>query len=108
MGDYMLTAASQSGWRDIEVLNAGDIREAIEAAEKVTGCRVSHGRGHVGRDFDPGVTIDCESGEVTQHHSHKARPIVWMGPHVTREVLQQMADALKPAKPAPSERVHRQ
>lgn len=108
MTDYMLTAHSKGlGWRDIEVLNAGDMLEAIAAAEKVTGCMVSHGRGYVGRDFDPGVTIDLESGEITEHHTRKAKPLVWMGPHVTKEVQEAIAAALRPAKPAPSERAQR-
>jgi hypothetical protein len=82
MGDYMLTGNTLAdGWRDIAVLNAGDIREAITLAEATTGLYVSHGRGGgIRPGFHPGITVDAESGEVTRHHERKARPQVVAGP----------------------------
>lgn len=95
----MLTAYSSGlGWRDIAVVNAPSIREAITAAEGVTGCMVSHGRGGIGSEFDPAVTIDVETGEVTRHHERAAKPIVQVGPP---DVLRAIAAALRPPKKDP-------
>jgi hypothetical protein len=76
----MLTAHSNSGWRDIQVDNCPDIREAIQVAEAATGCMVSHGRAGVGSAWHPGVTVDAESGQVVRHHDRAAKPEVMMGP----------------------------
>lgn len=102
MTHYMLTAFSTgTGWRDIEILNAGDIREAIAAAEKVTGCKVSHGRGGLLGDWHPGLRVDLESGEVTQLHNRPARPEVALGPP---DVVRAIALALQPRPKAPPKR----
>lgn len=94
----MLTAYSSGlGWRDIAVLNAPDMRAAIAAAESTTGCMVSHGRGHIGSEFEPALTIDVSTGEVTRHHDRAAKPIVQVGPP---DVLRAIAAALAPAKKA--------
>lgn len=100
MTDYMLTANSSGlGWRDIAVINAPGIREAISVAEAATGCLVSHGRGHIGKDFDPAVTIDAATGDVTRHHDRGAKPIVQVGPpDVLRAIAQALAPAKKPAR----------
>jgi len=90
---HNLTAYSQSaGWRDIQVLNAGGMHEAIAVAEKVTGCRVSHGRGGEQPLFDPGTVIDAESGAIEERHQRKARPEVALGPP---DVVRAIAQALK-------------
>jgi hypothetical protein len=94
-GGYMLTAHGQNGWRDVAVIGTNDMREAIELAEKVTGCRVSHGQGGINGGFDPAITIDAVSGEVTKHHQRKAKPVVELGPP---DVLRAINEALKPAK----------
>lgn len=90
MADYCLTAHSSGlGWRDIQVLNAGDMHEAITAAEKVTGCKVSHGRSGVQSLFDPGTVIDLITGEVTQRHDRTASAsteIVMAPPEVLRAI----------------------
>jgi hypothetical protein len=93
MGDYMLTGNTLAdGWRDIAVLNASDIREAIDVAEDVTGLYVSHGRGGgIKSGFHPGVTIDAASGDVTRHHERKARPQVVAGP---ADVMRAIAAAI--------------
>lgn len=102
MGIYAVTAWSKDmGWRDIQVTNAGDMHEAIALAEKVSGCRVSHGRGGPQPDFDPGLIIDAESGEVSHPHNRKAKPVVVAGPP---DVIRAIAQAMKPAPKAPSRR----
>lgn len=96
MSDYMLTAHSKAlGWRDIAVVNAPTMREAIVMAESVSGCMVSHGRGHIGSEFDPALTIDAASGDITKHHDKTAKPDVQMGPP---DVLRAIADAMRPGK----------
>lgn len=92
MGSFMLTATTNIGWRDIQVDNCGDIREAIALAEAVTRCHVSHGRGGVGSQFHPNLSIDAESGEVVQHHDKPARPVVAMGPP---DVMRAIAAVIK-------------
>jgi len=72
MTDYMLTTTGGLGALDVQVNNAGDIREAIELAEKVTGAMVDHGRGGIGSKFDPAIVIDAESGEVLHRHDRNA------------------------------------
>lgn len=100
MSEYALTLWSTGmGWRDVLVVNAGDIREAMDLAEQVTGCRVSHGRGGVQSQFHPGQTIDAESGEVTQHHTRQAKPEVALGP---AEVVRAIAAVLNEAKQRPN------
>lgn len=103
---YSLTAHSKSlGWRDIQVLHASSMHEAIALAERATGCMVSHGRGGVQSDFDPGTVIDAETGEVTQLHDRKARPQVVGGPP---DVMRAIAAALKAApKAAPRRKTGR-
>lgn len=102
MPDYCLTAYSTSaGWRDVQVLNAGDMHEAIAIAEKITGCRVSHGRGGFQSLFDPGTVVDAESGEVQVRHQRGANPQVSMGPP---EVMRAIAAALRPTPKAPPKR----
>ena len=97
MTDYMLTAWSNgAGWRDIAVRNAPDMHAAIAAAEKYSGCKVSHGRGSIGADFHPSSTLDMATGEVTVHHTRKARPQVVAGPP---EVMAPISAALAPARP---------
>lgn len=103
---HNLTAWSQSaGWRDIQVLNAGGMHEAIQLAEKVTGCRVSHGRSGEQSLFDPGTVIDAESGAIEQRHKRSARPEVALGPP---DVVRAIAQALKGTpKAAPRRKVSR-
>jgi len=72
MTDYMLTVRGGLGFRDVQVNNAGDIREAIDVAEKVCGGRVDHGRGGIGSAFNPAIVIDCESGDVESRHDREA------------------------------------
>lgn len=72
MTDFMLTLSGSNGLRDVQVNNAGDIREAIQLAERTTGCRVSHGRAGVGSRFDPALIIDAETGEATEQHDRVA------------------------------------
>ena len=92
----MLTAFAEGiGWRDVQVLHAADMHDAIAAAEKVTGCRVSHGVGGRGVDFHPGITVDAATGDVTRHHAAAARPQVVFGPP---DVLAAIAAALRPPK----------
>jgi hypothetical protein len=88
-GGFMFTASSQMGWRDIAVVGTDDMREAIQLAERASGCRVSHGRGHIGADFNPALTVDARTGEVVEHHQRAAKPDVWMGPpDVVRAIMQ--------------------
>lgn len=73
MTDFMLTTyAVGLGARDVQVNGAADIREAIAVCEKVTGCRVDHGRSGIGSAFDPGVVIDVATGAVTERHDREA------------------------------------
>jgi len=106
MTQHNLTAWSQSaGWRDIQVLGAADMHEAIALAEKVTGCRVSHGRGGEQPLFDPGTVIDASTGEVVQRHDTRARPQVTLGP---ADVVRAIAQAMRAApKAAPRRKVSR-
>lgn len=99
MTTYDLTAwAKDAGWRDIRVLNAGGMHEAIELAEAVTGCRVSHGVGKEQTEFQPGTIIDAESGDVQQVHDRKAKPQVVAGPpDVLRAIAQAIKGSPKPA-----------
>lgn len=96
MGDYALTLwAIGLGWRNVRVTNAGDILEAIAVAEKVTGCRVSHGRGSPETKFNANETIDAASGVVTRHHDGTVKPEVVAGP---ADVVRAIALALKPPR----------
>ena len=73
MTDYMLTLVGGAGTRDVQVNNAGDIREAIDVAEAhMRPRRVDHGRGGIGSLFDPAVVIDAESGAVDVRHDKDA------------------------------------
>lgn len=72
MTDYMLTTTGASGPRDVQVNNADGIREAIRVCEKLTGCRVDHGRGGIGSKFDPAVIIDAATGDVAHLHDRNA------------------------------------
>ena len=73
MTDYMLTVRGGLGFRDVQVNNAGDIREAIAVAEAVMRPRrVDHGRGGIGSAFNPAIVIDCESGDVESRHDREA------------------------------------
>jgi hypothetical protein len=60
------------GARDVQVNGCADIREAIDLCEKVTGCRVDHGRGGIGSKFNPGVIIDAVTGDVVKLHDRDA------------------------------------
>lgn len=96
MADYALTLWSiGSGWRNVRVTNATNILDAIAAAEKATGCRVSHGRGSPETAFNANATIDAESGEITTHHDHTVKPDVVAGP---ADVVRAIAQALKPKR----------
>ena len=96
MTSYALTLFSTgNGWTDVRVNNAGDILEAIALAERITGCRVSHGRGGEESAFNPSRTIDAESGEIVDHHHRAAKPEVTLGP---RDVVRAIAAALRPPK----------
>lgn len=96
MADYALTLwATGQGWRNVRVLNAGDILEAIAVAEKYTGCRVSHGRGSPETAFSANESIDAETGEVTRHHERTVKPEVVAGP---ADVVRAIALALKPPR----------
>lgn len=100
MTTYSLTAYSKgAGWRDIQVVDAAGMHEAIALAEQVTGCRVSHGRGDPQPDFDPGTVIDARTGEVTIRHQRNGRPEVALGPP---DVVRAIAQALRPPKRAAS------
>lgn len=96
MADYALTLwAIDLGWRNVRVLNASDMLEAIDVAERATGCRVSHGRGSPEELFDANETIDAATGEVTRHHTNTVRPEVIAGP---ADVVRAIALALKPPR----------
>ena len=70
---FMLTVIRADGSaRDVQVDNAASILEAITAAESFTGCRVDHGRGGVGSDWHPAVTIDAKTNSVLTHHDRPA------------------------------------
>jgi len=94
MTDYMFTCSSAAGWRDIAVMNACGILEAIDLAQQVTGCLVSHGRGGIAAGFDPGTVIYADTGQVDQRHDRAAKPEVQMGPP---EVMRDIAAAMKAA-----------
>jgi hypothetical protein len=72
MTDYMLTVVGSLGLRDVQVNDARSIKEAIAISERQTGCRVSHGRGGVGVEFDPSIIIDAQSGEVQHLHDRNS------------------------------------
>jgi hypothetical protein len=95
MRQYMLTAYGQSGWRDIQVDGAADIREAITLAEKATGCLVSHGRSGLDSGFHPGVVIDATTGQVRRVHNDPAKPEVSQGPP---DVVRAIAQAIRSNK----------
>lgn len=96
MGSYALTLwASGLGWRNVRVVNAADMLEAIAVAERATGCRVSHGRGSPETKFNANATVDAETGEITTHHADPVKPEVNLGPP---EVVRAIALALKPPK----------
>lgn len=76
----MLTAIGRDGWRDVQIVDAVDIHEAIRLCERQTGCIVSHGRGGRGAEFRPNLTIHADTGRVERHHGEPARPVVEFGP----------------------------
>jgi hypothetical protein len=99
MTSYMFTATGSSGWRDIQVDDADTIHQAIALAEKVTGCRVSHGRGGVAATgWHPNLTVNAATGQVTRHHDTVARPVVDLGPP---EVMAAIAAVLRQSKQKP-------
>jgi hypothetical protein len=102
MPDYMLTVLSTGqGGIDVRVNAAADIREAMTIAERVTGCRVNHGRGGVLPGFDPAITIAAPTGDVIRHHHRAARIEVALGPP---DVMRAIRAALAKAPKAPPRR----
>lgn len=68
-GSYMMTVFTLGlGHQDVRVDDAEGILAAIEAAEKATGARVSHGREGVGAFFDPAILVNAASGAVEHLH----------------------------------------
>lgn len=85
MTDYMLTMVGGLGARDVQVNNAGDIREAMRVAEAVMRPRrVDHGRGGIGSLFDPAVVIDAETGEADVRHDRDALTSMTIANHARK------------------------
>jgi hypothetical protein len=70
--DFMLTVIGNMGARDVQVMNAETMQDAIALAERETGCRVDHGRSGIGDKFRPAIIIDAESGDTTFIHDFVA------------------------------------
>lgn len=70
--DYMLTVVGGLGARDVQVNNAETIYQAMEIAERITGCPVDHGRSGILPLWDPAVIIDAQTGDVIQLHDRVA------------------------------------